>query len=198
MDLKDFLYNGLTEDNPEVGDILIAEPIMDDTYFSRSVALLIDEPTPKSYVGLLLNKPTDVMLSTVMPEIPQAQEISLFCGGPVELDRLTLLHSLGDSLGQSFEILPGIYVGGELKKVAEFLSDGGNPEGKLKFLLGYSGWGEGQLQNEISRKSWALEKVSEPERLLRGAGIEFWRREVAEAGDRLRSWLTVPPHPTCN
>ena len=198
MDLSQLLYDKMPKEPVNTGSLLVAEPIMDDTYFSRSVALIVDHPANNSHLGLILNKPLEYTLNDLFPELEDGKNIRIFCGGPVELERLTLLHNLGSDLGTSFEILPGLWVGGEIKKVADYILSGGNTEGKLRFMLGYSGWSPGQLSNEIKGNSWAVNNHRSAEGLLQLEGIEFWRREVKELGDNFRSWLMVPPHPSYN
>ena len=198
MDLKELLYDNLGDATPSVGDFLIAEPIMEDNYFSRSVILIVDEPEEEEHVGIILNKPTDVMLPSIFPNIEMTENIPVFCGGPVGLDRLTLLHTLGYDLGTSFEIIPGLFVGGEINKVIEYLNSEDYTEEKIRFFLGYCGWGKRQLISEIERKFWAVSSNINSKNLLKGAGNNYWRREVKKMGDDLRSWLTVPPDPSYN
>ena len=199
MDLKELLYDRMAEEPVSIGSRLIAEPIMDDTYFSRAVCLIVDKPSSGGHVGLILNKPVDYNLSDLFPYTGDVgKNIPIYCGGPVDLERMTLLHTLGDELGTSFEVLPGLYVGGEVDKVVEYLKSGKESEGKLRFFLGYSGWEEGQLAREISQKSWAvLNDFTSPVQ-LKGEGVSFWRNEIKKLGDDYRSWLMIPTNPSFN
>ena len=111
-----------------------------------------------------------------------------------------MLHTLGDMFEGSTELCPGIYVGGKIEEVYEYLMTGGETEGKIRFFLGYSGWVAGQLKNEIDKNVWALtnDAIDDPERLLTGRGNSYWRREVKRLGSDYRSWLIVPQNPLMN
>lgn len=197
MDLKDLLFSSKTNIKPHSGSLLIAEPLMEDTYFSRSVILVLDEPEDGGHFGLILNKATEMTLKDLMPEWEEGIRIPVYCGGPVDLQRMFLLHSLGKILGECVEVVPGIYVGADLDKIIEYINDGGEVEGKLRFFLGYCGWSPGQLSAEIRNHTWAVDPT--PERnLLKGFGDDYWRDAVMRLGGEYRSWLLVPADPSLN
>lgn len=198
MNLQNYLYENLREDLPGPGDLIISEPIMEDTFFGRSVCLIIDCPESGGHAGLLLNKPVDISLNQLLPGGIPGTEQRVFCGGPVDLERLSVLHTLGDRLGECYELKPGLYLGADLNKVIDYIEEGYPTEGKIRLFLGYCGWEEGQLENEISRHTWAVNKNRETTGLIEGEGLSFWRREVADMGTRLKTWLNIPPNPYCN
>ena len=198
MNLENYLYDGLNKDIPESGGLLIAEPMMEDTFVGRSVCLIIDTPETGGHAGLLLNKPGDVSLTQLLPDGVLTKELKVFCGGPVDLERLTVLHTLGDRLGNSLEIKPGLFIGAEIDKIIDYVEEGYPTEGKIRLFLGYCGWSDGQLASEIERKSWAVNNHRDSSLLLSGEGLAYWRREVELKGESLKSWLNVPPNPYCN
>lgn len=198
MDLKDILFNGKPTATPHMGSLLISEPLMDDKYFSRSSILVLDEPEDGGHFGLILNKPTEITLNDLMPDWEAGKRIPVYCGGPVDLQRMFLLHTLGKELGSETEVLPGIYVGADLDKIIEFIERGGEPEGNLRFFLGYCGWSPGQLAGELNNKVWAVNSLPQCENLLRGEGIDYWSREVRDLGEDYRGWLVVPTNPSYN
>ena len=73
-----------------------------------------------------------------------------------------------------------------------------NIEGKMRFFLGYSGWGKNQLATEIINHSWALAQPEDMAEALTGRGNEYWRREVERLGEEYRSWLVIPQNPEEN
>ena len=85
-----------------------------------------------------------------------------------------------------------------IEKLIDYIEKGNPYEGKIRFYLGYSGWGSGQLENEISRNTWTVNNLPEPDTLLYGSGASFWREQVKQLGPDYRSWLMVPPHPSFN
>jgi putative transcriptional regulator len=159
------------------GDLLISEPFLKDPNFSRSVVLLCDNM--EGHVGFVLNQKTPVKLGDVL-EGWEDMEYDLYVGGPVEKDTLHFLHDDAD-LPEAMEISEGLYWNGELEILKERLK-AGSPT-KIKFLVGYSGWGVNQLEEEIKAKGWmvadstAMDSFSDDEKMwqsvLRRMGGEF-------------------------
>lgn len=198
MDLNDLLFAGVPSATPHSGSLLISEPLLDDNYFARSAILVLDEPVDGGHFGLILNKRTEMTLHELMPDWETGKRVPIYCGGPVDLQRMFLLHTLGERLGSVTEVLPGIYVGADLDKIIDYLDSGGEVDGKLRFFLGYCGWSPGQLDAEINGKNWAVNALPQSHRLLQGDGVEYWNREVKDLGDEYRGWLVVPTDPSLN
>lgn len=198
MDLNDILFSPFPTATPHMGSLLISEPLMNDSYFGRSAILVLDEPDDGGHFGLILNKPTEMTLSNLMPDWEKGKRVPIFCGGPVDLQRMFLLHTLGEKLGSSAEVLPGIYVGADLDKIIDYIEEGGEVDGKLRFFLGYCGWSPGQLANEIEGKTWAVNALPQCSNLLKGQGINYWNREVKDLGEDYRGWLVIPTDPSLN
>lgn len=198
MNLRNLLYKNSCESVPRRGSLLISDPMMEEVYFRRSVVMILDADADKGYLGLTLNKATRLTLNDLMPDWEKGRNVPVFCGGPVDLERLFLLHTLGEKISGATEIIPGIYVGGEVEEILEYIENGGETEGCLRFFLGYSGWSHGQLETEIEHHSWAVMNPRNGEDLLSGSENGYWRREVALLGESHRSWLMVPPDPSMN
>lgn len=200
MELSSLLFNHSYPDDPKRGSLLIAEPFMKGDVFSRSVILILDVEQDQGHLGLELNKCLSVDLSDLIENLETERKIPVFRGGPVDSSRLFMLHTLGEEFRDSSEILPGLFVGGSLEDVYEYLSEGGETEGKIRFFLGYSGWTKGQLRSEIDHQVWALnnEGFVDANLLLTGKGNSYWRREVERLGSGYRSWLIVPRDPKLN
>lgn len=198
MDLKNLLYNHAPNYNPGQGSLLIADPMMRGDYFSRSVILILDVPKSGGELGLVLNKCTHLTLQNLIPDWDNGASVPVFSGGPVDMERLFLLHTLIDVFPDAMEVCPGIYVGGDVDEIINYIDSGGEIDGKMRFFLGYSGWMPGQLKKEIERHSWAVNPFPIDNDLLEGDGTEYWRREVERMGPDYRSWLMVPPDPSYN
>lgn len=194
IDIDEFLYGGGSgSKSPTKGCILLAEPMMTEPVFERSAVLLLDTDREKGDLGLVLNKPTGTTLRDILPEWQGGEDVMLFQGGPVDWRRLFMLHTMGDYFTGSEEIIPGLYVGGDIDEIVAYVSSGLPVEGRLRFFMGYSGWTCDQLQSEILRNSWAVVSPERGDDLLCGEGDQYWRREVEKLGESHRSWLTVPP-----
>lgn len=192
-----FFYGEAPERPAAVGDLVIAAPL-EKREFSRSVVLLIDCDENEGKLGLVLNKRSALSLKDLVPYWESAEDIPVYIGGPVENDRLFMLHTLGDEFPGSIEILPGLYVGGSTEAMVNYIREGNPVEGKIRFFAGYAGWSPQQLEAEIESKVWSLATPHNAEELLTGSGNAFWRREVKKMGERYRGWLSVPSNPDLN
>lgn len=198
LDIESLIYKQPTNLAPGKGDLLIAEPLLNEPYFKRSVVLLLEEDAEQGHVGLTLNVPTPVTLSDIFPDWKDGKKVKVYCGGPVEADRLFMLHTLGDRFEGAMEVAEGLYVGANLDQVLEFIKEEDDVEGKIRFFLGYSGWGKDQLTTEILNHSWVVTRPGDMSEALTGKGDIYWRREVEKLGKDYRSWLVVPEEPMQN
>ena len=141
---------------------LIAMPGMGDESFAGAVVYLC-EHTDKGALGLVINKPIDIKLKNLFEKVEltldreDIAEEPVYYGGPVQTERGFVLHERLDADGDYYSSTLAI-PGGALemttsKDVLEALSNGNGPR-KLLVTLGYSGWGAGQLEDEIKRNGW--------------------------------------------
>ena len=145
---------------------LIAMPGLEDASFSRSV-VYVCEHSERGALGLVINKPSDINLKVLFDkvELPLGRkdlmQSPVFQGGPVQVDRGFVLHEptfsrgdkSGDSVYASTMSIPGGLEMTTSKDVLEALSTGAGPR-KVLVSLGYSAWGEGQLESELGENSW--------------------------------------------
>jgi putative transcriptional regulator len=145
---------------------LIAMPGLEDAIFSRSV-VYVCEHTPRGALGLVINKPTDMTMAALFGKVEltlQRQDLTdapVFQGGPVQVERGFILHeSIFPAADQpeqplyaSSMVIPGGLEMTTSKDVLEALSSGSGPR-KVLVSLGYSAWGEGQLETELGENSW--------------------------------------------
>jgi putative transcriptional regulator len=145
---------------------LIAMPGLQDPSFARSVVYLC-EHSSRGALGLMINKPSDIRLKQLFEkvELPLQRadlvETPVFQGGPVATERGFVLHEAiftaedrpEDSVYASTMTIPGGLEMTTSKDVLEALSSGAGPR-KVFVSLGYSSWGEGQLESEIAENSW--------------------------------------------
>lgn len=184
---------------PETGDLLIAEPLMRDMWFGRSVILLIDSTEDNGYMGLMLNKVTPISLRDLCEGVSSEHNVPVYCGGPVDTDRLFILHNIPDIIPSSIAIGKDLYVGGDMKSAIEYINSGGSDSGFIRFILGYAGWAPDQLESEILHNTWVVASAPwKNTELLRGSGEDYWRREVERLGDSFKPWLFVPADPELN
>lgn len=137
------------------GSLLMAEPFMKDGYFKRTVVLLAIHNDQEGSLGFIVNKPIkNLCLSDIVKSFTNAKEWPVFFGGPVQTSSLFFIHQLGDIIEDSKEVADGIYFGGNPKIIEELVKREEATPQDIKFFLGYSGWGESQLDEEILKNSW--------------------------------------------
>ncbi len=145
---------------------LIAMPGLDDASFSRSV-VYVCEHSERGALGLVINKPSDINLKGLFDKVQlplgrdDLQQLPVFQGGPVQTDRGFVLHEAFFSAEDKPEepvyastmSIPGGLEMTTSKDVLEALSSGNGPR-RVLVSLGYSAWGEGQLESELGDNSW--------------------------------------------
>ena len=182
---------------PAQGSILISEPFLQDAYFQRSVVLLVEHNTQGS-MGFVLNKKTDLIVNTFFPELEEYPEIPIYLGGPVSANRLFFIHSLGDLIvPDSVKIKDRLYFDGDFEALKRYMQNGHSIEGKVKFFLGYSGWTEGQLGNEINKNSWVVSHAAK-ENVVLADGESFWKNSLEQLGSNYEAWTKYPKDPYLN
>lgn len=149
-------------------------------------------------MGLVLNKKTDLLVNTFFPELEGLPEIPIYLGGPVSPNRLFFIHSLGDAIiPDSLKVNEHLYFDGNFEALKRYILNGHNIEGKVKFFLGYSGWTEGQLGNEIKQNSWVVSRSSGSNIML-ADGEEFWKCSLELLGSQYETWTKYPKDPYLN
>lgn len=200
MDYKKLLFdiNIPSDHTPAGGMLLVAEPFLRERYFNHAVISLLDYEPGGTAMGVVLNNLTDYTLQELLDEVTVEEPIPVYCGGPVGPDRLFFLHTLGDVIPDSREVIPGLWVGGDFDEMTRLVNEGYHLEGHVRFFLGYSGWSERQLDEEISNNVWAIGKPADPVELLTGNGDAYWHRYVRTLGPQFRGWLYHPRNPSAN
>jgi putative transcriptional regulator len=175
------------------GQLLIAAPTLPDPNFQRTVVLLV-EHGPEGALGLVLNRASKRTVGEVVPELDGLvdPEDHVFMGGPVQPSGLIVLARFqepGESALLSFDDVGILRTDGAL----------GDPPSLLetRSFAGHSGWGPGQLDNEIERGDWILEPATlqdafskEPEQL--------WSDVLARKGGSYALVARMPLDPSVN
>jgi putative transcriptional regulator len=173
---------------------LIAMPGMGDGTFAGTVVYLC-EHTEKGALGLVINKPINIKLKNLFEKVEltldreDLAEAPVYFGGPVQTERGFVLHEkLGEPDGEGGHYNSSLQIPGGLemttsKDVLEALANGAGPK-KVLVTLGYSGWGAGQLEDEIGRNGW-INVGAEP-------GIIF-DTPVEQRYDKALSLLGIDP-----
>lgn len=179
------------------GDILVAEPFLNDSYFERGVVLMIDHNDKDGSFGVMLNKRLRLSIHEMVKNFPQF-DADVFLGGPVNTDQVFFIHTLGDKVSHSTNIGKGLYWGGNLYALKPMiLSDMIKPH-EVKFFLGHSGWERTQLREELSLNSWVVAKNITGEDIMTTEPGLMWSKYANIASENHRLWSMFPLDPMDN
>jgi putative transcriptional regulator len=139
----------------EKGVLLVASPSLSDPNFHQTVLLIIEHGRGGT-VGLILNRPTNVLLSEALPDFTVLKRTShrLFAGGPVGQTQLVLLFRLTQFLPDTRQIIAGVYVG--TPRVLERIMTQPKPTETFRAFAGFAGWAPGQLEHEMREGAWGI------------------------------------------
>lgn len=166
------------------GQCLIAMPQMSDPRFTRTVIYMVAH-TEDGAMGLVVNR---LLESITFPDLLEqlgvatssaTREIRIHFGGPVETGRGFVLHSTDYCQDATLQVDDLI----SLTATVDILRDIADGDGPRRCLLalGYSGWGPGQLEQEIQNNGWL--NVTADEELVFGPDLDHrWERAVAKIG----------------
>jgi len=194
--LDDFFANlEFEQSEPAQGKLLLSEPFLYDPSFKRSVVLLV-EHNEEGSVGFILNKTVDLDVDEALDDFP-AFESELYFGGPVSPNSLFYLHTRGDLIKESKEILNGVYWGGDFEQIKLLIDTKQMLPEHIRFFAGYSGWGSDQLKNEMEEKSWIVSDASS-DIVFAEDGTEMWSTILRTMGKKYAIISTFPEDPSLN
>jgi putative transcriptional regulator len=181
--------------NPTTGSLLIADPFLKDPHFMRSVVFLCESRTEGAF-GFVLNRQLDITLGQIVPEL-SAFNLPVFYGGPVQNDTLHFLHGFPELVTGSVEVVDNVYWGGDFAELTSQLKNGNIDITQLRFYLGYSGWGEGQLQTEMDTHSWLTVKARR-KLVFHTHHEKVWKEALRELGGEYEQLINYPIDPQLN
>ena len=180
----------------EKGKILIAEPsIIGDISFNRSIILLVEHGNNGS-IGFILNKPMNLNISDLIPEIES--NFKIYNGGPVQQDNLYFIHKISDLIPESIMISEGLYWSGNFEYVLKLIKKGEINKNDIRFFLGYSGWDSNQLNNELNNNTWILSENSHNKNIITAVDEAFWKNKMLDLGGEYSLWSNAPEYPSHN
>ncbi|MCP2168946.1 YqgE/AlgH family protein [Goodfellowiella coeruleoviolacea] len=179
--------------NVEPGTLLVAAPGLLDSNFRRTVVYIIDH-RGEGTLGVVLNRPSEVAVHDVLPawapHVTRPQAI--YIGGPVERKTALCLATLRP--GEDVDKLDGVVgVHGPVALVdLDADPDQLTPSMRgLRVFAGYSGWGSGQLGEEIDRGDWIV-VPGLPDDVTSPANADLWGRVLRRQGMPLALLATHP------
>jgi putative transcriptional regulator len=137
-------------------------PQLVDPNFSRTVVLLCKHSEDGAF-GLVVNRPLVTSGRVVVnldPPVSPPNDLSVWVGGPVEPQRSWML--VGEEPGQDelrsgMRIAEGVYLSTSPDLLRRLLEP--DPPPRTKLMVGYSGWGPGQLEAELAASAWLMSDI---------------------------------------
>jgi putative transcriptional regulator len=125
--------------------------------------------------------------------------MNIYYGGPVNTNNLYYIHRLGAVVDDSLEVAEGVYWGGNFETIRSLMFTQSLQKDDIRFFVGYSGWGEGQLETELREKSWVLSREKNLDQLFIEKRLnEIWRKKMTSLGDKYALWANFPETPGMN
>jgi putative transcriptional regulator len=164
--------------DPEVrrlqpGVFLYASPQLRDPNFSQTVVLLVEYGS-KGAMGLVIDRPTEVLASELLKDAKALRGLQVYWGGPVQPEAVFGLVTTGQPSKEAVRVIDGLYLTGKQQDL-EAAARGGKAEERVRIYLGYAGWGAGQLEGEVMRDGW-LVTPGDPAAVFSPEPEKVWRR----------------------
>jgi putative transcriptional regulator len=161
------------------GVLLVAHPSLTDPNFRQTV-VLVCEHNAEGTLGVIINRPTLVLLSEALPSVSVLKGTSyvLFAGGPVQPDGIVMLFRVAETPEQLRKVLDHVYLGLS-REILEQVITKPSPTETFRAYAGYAGWAPGQLEFEMAMGSWAV-VPADPASIFDKAPETLWT-EMIEA-----------------
>lgn len=180
------------------GQFLVATSDLLDPNFRRTVVLICQHGADGA-LGLILNRPSDDTVGEVLPVAGGSSPLlddPVWQGGPVGTESVFILHD-GDG-GVERPIVEDISFGGDAALLQDLLEkDNLGETFRARMYVGYSGWGEGQLEFEVSTESWIVVPAM-PQQIFCGQQTDLWREIMKGLGGSHAFAALAPDDPELN
>lgn len=164
--------------------LLLSMPQLLDPNFSHAVVLLCKHSDEGAF-GLVLNRPLVTSGTVVVhldPPVSTDRELEIWVGGPVEPQRSWMLVSGSSGSAEAHgavQIADGVHLSTSPDLLRRLLEP--HPPANTRLIVGYSGWGAGQLEAELSESSWLLSEV-DPEIIFSTPPDQMWEKAIRRLG----------------
>lgn len=180
---------------PGPGILLIADPFLKDPNFLRTVVFLCEHKAEGSF-GFVLNRKYENTLDELIPEL-EGHTLPVYYGGPVQQDTIHFLHQYPEDIPEGVEVLKGVYWGGNFDSVVDLIKKGDMDPARIRFFIGYSGWSDGQLDEERKENSWLTVKAKR-KLIFHLHHEDIWKEALKELGGEYEMMINYPIDPQLN
>lgn len=180
---------------PASGVLLIADPFLKDPNFMRTVVFLTEHKEDGS-VGFVLNRQYENTLDELLPEVA-GHKFPVYYGGPVQPNTIHFLHRYPTEVPGGVEVTAGVWWGGDFDSLIVLINSGSIDPAKIRFYIGYSGWGAGQLKTEIKEKTWLTVQASRG-LIFHKRAEDIWKDALKHLGGEYEMMINFPIDPQLN
>jgi putative transcriptional regulator len=175
---------------PGPGILLIADPFLKDPNFLRTVVLLCEHKEAEGSFGFVLT--LDELLDNF-----EGFQLPVYYGGPVQTDTIHFIHQYPYLIPDAVKISNDIYWGGNFETVTALIKANDIDQNKIKFFIGYSGWSDGQLVEELDEKSWLTVDATK-NLVFTTQATEVWKGSLKRLGGDYEMMVNFPTDPQLN
>ena len=175
------------------GHLLIAGPGLVDPNFWRAV-VLVGEHSEEGALGVVLNRPSETAVTEAVPELALlADDLgAVHVGGPVQPSAVVVLADFVDASDAEALVLDTIgFLPSEVDPIAL------GELRRARVYVGYSGWGPGQLDEELEEGSWIVEPAL-AEDVFTSDSDGLWSAVLRRKGGPFGVLASMPPDPSRN
>ncbi len=169
------------------GMLLVAEPELDDPNFDHTIVLMIHHDD-EGALGVVVNRPYGTApTAELLRRLGRAQagiegETKLFYGGPVQPEVGMLVHGTDYGRADTKQVTAEIAVTSDPAALADFVL--GKASSRAVPVLGYAGWGPGQLESELAQGAW-FTLPADPALVFAPDPAKAWEAAFARRGVEL-------------
>ena len=159
-----------TDEQSLRGNIILADPRLKEPTFHQSVLLLTEHSEEHGALGYILNRPIGKTVGDLLPDpdFVELEEVPVFMGGPVGTEHLTFSAIAWSDYGDALQFVTHLSAQEAIMHQLEGFS--------IRAFVGYSGWSEGQLENELEQDAWITRKAEK--RIVELKGMDTLWKEM--------------------
>jgi putative transcriptional regulator len=180
----------------QAGNLLLSAPFLNDENFVRSVILLCEHEDQGSF-GFVINKLSILNLGDLVKDL-SFLDCEVFVGGPVEQNTLHFIYFGAQLLQDSKPLGEEIWWGGDFSTLVQLLKSHQLEVNQVRFFLGYSGWDDGQLQEELAEDTWVVYSGATTSTIFENSPDQIWRQLMKGMGGEFEIQSNYPIDPRLN
>jgi putative transcriptional regulator len=148
------------EAKPLTAILILGRAELPDPSFADSLVLVMNNLGPGP-VGVIVNRPTQIAVAELFPDLKRLAPLhdKVYFGGPVDFGSVWFLFRAATPPEHAIPAIDGVYLSADKKLLLQLLGRDKPMEG-LRIFVGHAGWAPGQLEAEINRGAWNLERAN--------------------------------------